>query len=824
MRPFRTFLSFIPIFTLLAFTTIIETGCGGGGGGDTAVPTNLSLVSVGSPGVVGLAAVDTLEVGHPVDVAIEINSTRAIEDVTVSFYIADQAEFDAENVDDTSVQYHIGSAVLPPLQAGLNRVVEQVTLPYMEEDYIPGDEVADPDNPEIFTTTFTEEVTNLAGVLDPSLVYILGRPYYLFVEIDPANLIEETDEEDNIPTELTMDETMVVVSISELNKQTPNIIVENVVVELPAIELTAPEKEVEIDSCGVAIVPERPAVDQDDENSHIGVTAVINATGRYWPDYPNNVPVPIPRIDIQATITPPAALNLAPIELKIWDSAAKAYSNTLSIFDLNPGEPSSVQLDIRMPGYEVLGNNQIADLISAMSSEAASCMTSNCSLDQTLQCFALNSLPLPGSTPICDAAVVNSCQTEFAAYGEYEIMRCVLDRIDPVCLSTCNPDEACLFDCAQEFMGLEVTTTAYNTQGTIIQEYDNPGVVLSNNFEAEIVMLPTPAPPPVAETEPVLFETGFDKGFSAKFAYAGLSAYAFAGLDGEGARAGLEAAIPVVLFRGSPRSCTGGGCISGLDPGDVFLGVTSSLTATPPAYINNNFDLNISSFGVNLFPKSVPVECGITLFNDFSQASVEQCTDLNDAGLLNDAELADCYKNAGGLYKSKDVTKDFVVGVVPLTASFSAWGMIGAELVVEITCSDTGLGLSSHAGPYAGLGTEVSAGVGSSRFLAVGVGGELNPLFNNTFFATVALQDLSVAGGSVSGTLHEDITNTLTGPQGSVFWYLGYPCIKICKAWRIPYPCGLKQCKSKKPFVSFKTFERKDVLFCDNQFFNGPSL
>ena len=73
----------------------------------------------------------------------------------------------------------------------------------------------------------------------------------------------------------------------------------------------------------------------------------------------------------------------------------------------------------------------------------------------------------------------------------------------------------------------------------------------------------------------------------------------------------------------------------------------------------------------------------------------------------------------------------------------------------------------------------------------------------------------------MGGTLKEDITNTLTGPQGNVFFYVRYPCIKWCKKWGIPYPCGFKACQAKKNIVGFKTFEREDVLFCEEQTFSG---
>jgi hypothetical protein len=153
--------------------------------------------------------------------------------------------------------------------------------------------------------------------------------------------------------------------------------------------------------------------------------------------------------------------------------------------------------------------------------------------------------------------------------------------------------------------------------------------------------------------------------------------------------------------------------------------------------------------------------------------------------------------------------------------SFSAWGLIGAEIYMGVTVENCGpLSFEAHTGPWANLGTQVTAGVGTGA-LSAGVGGALDPLLEDTFFATVSVLDLRVEENTLRGELHEDITNTLTGPQGRVFFYVRYPCIKFCKKWGIPYPCGFKACQAKKNIVGFTTFEREDVLFCEEQPFVG---
>ena len=80
-----------------------------------------------------------------------------------------------------------------------------------------------------------------------------------------------------------------------------------------------------------------------------------------------------------------------------------------------------------------------------------------------------------------------------------------------------------------------------------------------------------------------------------------------------------------------------------------------------------------------------------------------------------------------------------------------------------------------------------------------------------------------VSGNTLRGELHEDITNTLTGPQGRVFFYVNYPCIKFCKKWGIPYPCGFKPCQAKKNIVGFTTLSGR-TFFCENRPFLEYSM
>jgi hypothetical protein len=498
---------------------------------------------------------------------------------------------------------------------------------------------------------------------------------------------------------------------------------------------------------------------------------------------------------------------------------------------------------MRLPGEEV-GSQLLRDLFGKLAEQATVCV-GTCDLDR--DCFAGEIV----SGNVCKPDDLIACGGSISGIPPDLTVNdpdwsCFAERVDGVCLSQCNPDLDCMFDCALELVDLDVTVRAYEQNPALewveIAEYQ-PGFILDNDLQTELVLLPAPDPGPPAPTDPVRFETGFDKSFSAKLVYAGLSANAWAGLDGEGASVGLEAALPVVLFRGAPSACNPDveNCLLGYKTGEVFLGVRSSLSAVQALMPGDNLsNVDIYAFGQNLFPKVLDFTCGVMRVDDLShwnyggQMPARECAtlyptlDKTDPGYAeNERQRAECLRERWAFGKSTRINKNFVVGVVPLTASFEAWGLIGAEISLDLpdNCADT-FEFEARTGPWADLGTALTAGVGNSRVFSVGVGGELDPLLGDTFFATVSVNDLvyDTDLGTVTGALHEDVTNTLTGPQGNVFFYVGYPCIKICRKWGIPYPCGFKQCKKKLPIVGFKTFEIEDVLFCDEQGFVGPAI
>ena len=123
----------------------------------------------------------------------------------------------------------------------------------------------------------------------------------------------------------------------------------------------------------------------------------------------------------------------------------------------------------------------------------------------------------------------------------------------------------------------------------------------------------------------------------------------------------------------------------------------------------------------------------------------------------------------------------------------------------------------AYAGPSTAVEADVSAGVGTSSTFSAGVGGDIT-LISNTLYATAnASVAYNILDNQIEGILTEDVTNILKGPEGGVYVYVGYPCVKICRKWGVPYPCGTKTCRKKEYLDKWSSFELKDVLFCDEQ-------
>jgi hypothetical protein len=349
---------------------------------------------------------------------------------------------------------------------------------------------------------------------------------------------------------------------------------------------------------------------------------------------------------------------------------------------------------------------------------------------------------------------------------------------------------------------LNVNVTAYDqpTGGNPIPRgWTPPSIALPEDILERVTLIPPRFTPPPEESMPVKFEADFETGFHSALVSAGLKANGWATLDEDGAEARTEAGVPVSLF--------------GLKFN--FLHFEAGGAAYP-----HDFELGFSAdlkFATNTDGSGGIVVLSQPLLNRDACEGLAIRPDLDALGELLK------WKLDWNVEKSKEESADFVVGVVPLTVSMGASGQLGFLIEAGIpVCPDEDFELEdetsfqAHAGPYFDVGMLASAGVGSSKAFAVGIEGEAT-LIEDTFFAKAEVMQLSLVGSSLSGTVREDITNTLDGPKGGLYLYVGYPCIKWCRKWGIPYPCGFKQCKSRESLFKFKTYTKKDVIMCKSQ-------
>ena len=231
-------------------------------------------------------------------------------------------------------------------------------------------------------------------------------------------------------------------------------------------------------------------------------------------------------------------------------------------------------------------------------------------------------------------------------------------------------------------------------------------------------------------------------------------------------------------------------------------------------------------------------ECNLTECNKVPKWQKKACV----------TEKRNCILQRMALGYSYGDDYNTVIGCVPVTASWDVWLLAGFEAKVKLPfqqeCGadfdDTIMSYFNNkeakeeiikrqtwddanffnrAGPWFDAGLDVSAGVGNSNLFAVGVGGEAS-VMEADCFATSWVTGLGYdfQNKDIFGKVHIDVTKTLQGPNGSLYAYLGYPCVKVCRKWGVPYPCGTKQCRETFPFFDFELFEKDtDVLFCYEQ-------
>jgi len=352
------------------------------------------------------------------------------------------------------------------------------------------------------------------------------------------------------------------------------------------------------------------------------------------------------------------------------------------------------------------------------------------------------------------------------------------DPNDALCVSACS-----LAELAQGSLRVEVIPFG-------APFFENPVIEISDTLPITILPPRFVGPEDVTETQPLRFEEGFDAGFSAGFAGAGLRANAWAALDQRGATAHADASVPITLFGQEFE----------------FLGLDTDGGAFPGS-LDLDFSLDLRFAGIVVYSQLLSDEtCALDL-NQRGDLSIDQLR----------AELLK-WKLDFFIEKSKGTERDFVVGIVPLTAAFEASGKLGFLVEAAIPVCDPNYVdtlFQAHMGPYMDVGMLASAGVGTSKGFSAGIEGQAT-LIEDTFFTRGQVGQLTLlqAPVRVSGTLTTDITNTLEGPKGSINLFVGYPCFKFCRVFGVPIPCGVAQCKSRKSIFRFTTFTKQDVLLC----------
>jgi hypothetical protein len=149
--------------------------------------------------------------------------------------------------------------------------------------------------------------------------------YYLIAVVDPLNAMKETDETDNGVASDEIRRRGVPVTIGAQAESIADIVVESMDVDDPVAD-------VEVTPDPAAPVGTTPDV----PNSDFGITAVVRSSG---PDTVSDVPLivqlEIPGVGLFAT--------------QLWDSAAGAYADSITIPSLASEEPCSIHLDVLVP-------------------------------------------------------------------------------------------------------------------------------------------------------------------------------------------------------------------------------------------------------------------------------------------------------------------------------------------------------------------------------------------------------------------------------------------------------------------------------------------
>jgi len=306
---------------------------------------------------------------------------------------------------------------------------------------------------------------------------------------------------------------------------------------------------------------------------------------------------------------------------------------------------------------------------------------------------------------------------------------------------------------------LRVTINA----GSSIAEWEN-GVRRFTNRPDDVFTLPVVLidPGSLPKRQCHAWEQNFKKVWHSKVLGTGVQFHAGTYLDGRGAVAEAEGAIPVKIFN---------------KQFDFFHGEAyGQLSPHEPA--NTQFHIDVEVLGLSVYHRA-----------------------SKDPNYV--------YKDTP-FKKVETITAKSTVfcGPVPVVFTTGAQGTLGYDLTFEM---DSG-NMKLTGTPYADLSAFASAVV----HLGIAKGGVKGVMtlirddyVNSVSFGNVRLTN---GGSSISATANMNVTNVLTGPKGRLYLFADYPGTKWCKTFLGRVPCGVRNIHKEKTLVRFHTFQKKDVL------------
>ncbi len=258
-----------------ALGATLLSACGGGGGGSPAPLTPVGNLESATVQVLSTNPASA----HEMELRTTITSDAEIADVPVGYYLLYKEDVDNE-VEDIR-QFAVDSTVFEQVRAGTDSYTSTIKLPEQ---------------------------------LDPA------GEYYLVAEVDPNNVVPETDEEDNY----SEDGDDIVVIIDGSKSELADVVVEDMVIDEKSLMML--NKDSYKDLNGVL----------DHDNHDFGATLTITVTG----------PEREQMVDISGDITVPG--QPGPVALLFWDSELESYEPFV-LAPVAPGIPNSVHVDVLVP-------------------------------------------------------------------------------------------------------------------------------------------------------------------------------------------------------------------------------------------------------------------------------------------------------------------------------------------------------------------------------------------------------------------------------------------------------------------------------------------